>query len=83
MTNDLLLNIDKVHTTDLGVIRIKRNLELDIEDVVTWCRQKIENADSISKRGKNWYVNVDSIEITVNSRSFTIITAHKKKPANK
>ncbi len=30
----LLTNIDKVHTTLLGIERIKRNLKLDIDDVV-------------------------------------------------
>ncbi|WNY28865.1 hypothetical protein MmiEs2_10780 [Methanimicrococcus stummii] len=77
--NDLLLNLDKVHTTDLGIVRIKRNLALDVEDVVAWCQQKIKNAEHFSKKGKNWYVNVDNIEITVNAHSFTIITAHRIK----
>jgi len=38
MENDLLSNIDKVHTTTLGIVRIKRNLELTIDDadVVNW-----------------------------------------------
>ena len=28
---ELLLNLDKLHTTDLGVMRIRRNLSLDAE----------------------------------------------------
>lgn len=40
--NELILNIEKLHTTDLGIIRIKRNLSLDVEDVVSWCREKIQ-----------------------------------------
>ncbi|MBD5643892.1 DUF3781 domain-containing protein [Clostridium botulinum] len=26
--NDLLTNLDKMHTTDLGVLRIKKNLQI-------------------------------------------------------
>lgn len=36
----LLSNIDKVHTTELGVNRIKKNLKLDINDVVEYCKSK-------------------------------------------
>lgn len=82
MKNVLLSNLAKVHTTELGVMRIKRNLGLESEDVVLWCRQKIENANSITRRGKNWYVLTDNVEITINAHSFTIITAHKKKEIN-
>ena len=76
----LISNLDKIHTTELGIERIKRNLNLDVEDVVTWCKQKIEDSCSdITRRGKNWYVNIDNCEITVNAYSYTIITAHKIK----
>ena len=74
----LIKNSDKLHTTQLGVMRIKRNLELDTDDVVGWCRQKIKSPDSvITKEGKNWHVNADDCRITINARSYTIITAHK------
>lgn len=33
--SELILNLDKLHTTDLGILRIKRNLSLDVEDVVS------------------------------------------------
>ena len=39
--NDLILNFDKLHTTEMGVDRIKRNLNLDALDVVKWCYKKI------------------------------------------
>ena len=81
MKNDLIENIEKLHTTPMGVDRIRRNLSLgdDVEDVVEWCRQKIldTNAD-ITRQGKNWYVKIDGCVITVNAYSFTIITAHKQ-----
>ena len=79
MGTDLLNNLDKVHTTELGIIRVRRNLALDTEDVVAWCIQKIENADNIIRQGKNWYAYVDNIKITVNAHSYTIITAHREK----
>jgi hypothetical protein len=76
----LILNLDKLHTTELGIGRIKGNLSLDVEDVVKWCSEKIQNQDaSIIAKGKNWYVNTDNCEITVNAYSYTIITAHKIK----
>ena len=54
--NDLLANIDKIRTTELGAMRIKRNLELETENVVDWCVQRIKQADRITRKGKNWYV---------------------------
>lgn len=76
--NELILNLDRLHTTELGIMRIKRNLSLEVEDVVNWCREKIESTDAyIVRKGKNWYINIDNCEITVNAYSYTIITAHK------
>jgi hypothetical protein len=81
MPNDLLLNIDKVHTTAMGAERIRRNLSLaDTEDVVLWCKRQIENPDAITRAGKNWYVRGEGFVITVNAGSYTIITAHREKP---
>jgi hypothetical protein len=75
---ELLSNADKIHTTELGVERIKRNLCLDIDDVVCWCRQKVQDENSsMVRKGKNWYVSIDNCEITINAHSYTIITAHK------
>ncbi len=34
-------NIDRIHTTDMGVDRIKKNLSLDEADVVEWCKSII------------------------------------------
>lgn len=75
--SELVLNLDKLHTTDLGIERIKMNLCLDVDDVVRWCREKINEPDcSIIRRGKNWYICTADCEITVNAYSYTIITAH-------
>ena len=77
---EVLDNIDKVHTTDMGVDRIKRNIEVDVEDIVEYCVEKINQENAIIERkGKNYYVTVDGIVITVNASSYTIITAHKVK----
>ena len=73
----LLFNIDKVHTTKMGIDRIKKNLKLDTNDVVEYCKNKILDKDcNIYKQGKNWYCEIDNIKITINSSSYTIITAH-------
>ena len=77
---ELLRNLDKVHTTEMGVDRIKRNIEVDVDDIVAYCIDKIKQENAvIEKKGKNYYVNVDGIIITVNASSYTIITAHKEK----
>lgn len=81
MKNELLENIEKLHTTPMGVDRIRRNLSLgdDVKDVVAWCRQKIlDTRADISRQGKNWYVKIDGSIFTVNAFSYTIITAHKE-----
>ena len=73
----LLNNIDKVHTTQMGADRIKKNLNLDNIDVVAFCRNLILDENCrIYKQGKNWYCEIGDIKITVNSYSYTIITAH-------
>ena len=58
----LLQNIEKLHSTELGAARIKRNLGLADGDVVEWCREKIMNdGAAIERRGKNWYVQIEGI----------------------
>ena len=82
MKNNLIETIGKLHTTPMGVDRIRRNLSLgdDVKDVVAFCRQKIlATTANISRQGKNWYVKIDDCVITVNSYSYTIITAHFQK----
>ena len=73
----LLDHIDKLHTTDMGISRIEKNLKLDTDDVVLYCKNKVlDQKCNIYKQGKNWYCEVDGVKITVNSYSYTIITAH-------
>lgn len=78
MKNDLLENIDKLHTTELGVLRIQKNLNIQVEDVVSYLKEIILNSKtSIIKEGKNWYCTNLEIRITVNSYNYCIITAHR------
>ncbi len=74
----LVENIEKIHTTPMGVQRIKKNLNLERDDVVEYCKNIILNKKcNITKKGKNWYCEMDNLIITVNIYSYTIITAHK------
>ncbi len=41
MENELLENLGRLHTTELGVIRIKKNLSLNVENVIEWCKEKL------------------------------------------
>ena len=73
----LLENIDKIHTTEMGIGRIQKNLGID-DEPVGYCISKLKQDNSVvTKEGKNYYINVDDCKITINSSSFTIITAHK------
>lgn len=79
LKKELLSNIDKIHTTELGVKRIRRNLSLETHDVVEYCTDILKNEDyDIDKKGKNFYVKYEDITFTINASSFTIITAHRK-----
>ena len=74
--DELINNINKLHTTDMGVSRIKRNLNIN-EDVIEYCKKIILDKNSnIYKNGKNFYCENGNIKLTINSYSYTIITAH-------
>ncbi len=73
----VLKNLEKVHTTKMGSERIKKNLRLNTDDVVDYCKKKIANDRcNIYKQGKNWYCEIENIIITIHAHSYTIITAH-------
>ena len=82
MANELLESLERLHTTELGVMRIKKKLALSLNEknVIEWCKEKISlpNAEIIRK-GKNWYITIDNCIITINAYSYTVITAHKVK----
>ena len=79
MNNDLIKNIDNIHTTELGKIRIKRNLNLQTENVVNYCKNEMKKSDNIYRKGKNWYIIYGEHIFTVNAHSYTLITAHMNK----
>ena len=70
-------NVQKVHTTDLGARRIKRNLGFR-GDLIEWCKELIlDDSTQIILHGKNYYVQAKGYVLTINASSYTIITAHK------
>lgn len=76
----LIDNIDKIHTTQMGIDRIKKNLKLNTDDVVEYCKDLIMNRNChIYQQGKNWYCEIDNVRLAVNSYTYTIITAHTMK----
>ncbi len=74
---NVLFNINRLHTTKMGFIRIKNNLKLETNEVLDYCKKLIENNNSIIyKKGKNYYCEIQNIIITINSYNYCIITAH-------
>lgn len=73
----LLDNLDKVHTTELGLIRIEKNL--GVKDGVNYCKKILLYPETnIIKKGKNYYCENNDVIITINASSYTIITAKRK-----
>lgn len=82
MIKDILIsNIDKIHTTKLGIYRICKNLGYDVtNDILIYIKNIIlDSKSAVLKKGKNYYCYLDKIVITINSYSFTVITAHKER----
>ena len=80
MKEELLLNMDKIHTSYPGMDRISKNLNINRSDVIKYCKDIILNKEStVYKKGKNYYAELSDIKLTINSYTFTIITAHKLK----
>ena len=73
----LINSLNKIHTTKMGIDRLKKNLRINTKDVVEFSKNKLTNKNcNIYQKGKNWYCEIDDIIITINSNSYTIITAH-------
>ncbi|MCL2328801.1 MAG: DUF3781 domain-containing protein [Bacteroidetes bacterium] len=71
------IDIQKLHTTELGKERILRNIGLTLDEVLAWCTP--ENLANAEQRGKNWYVYSADFVLTINVKSHTIITGHKRR----
>lgn len=62
----------------MGVERIKRNCQIETDDVIQWSRVQILDKNAkIERTGKNWYIFAGHYKITVNAHSYTVITAHR------
>ena len=73
----LLANIDKIHTTEMSLGRVKENLKIDVKDVAEYCKNKVSDRNcNIYKQGKNWYCEIGNIKFTINAYTYSIITAH-------
>lgn len=71
--NELLINLPKIHTTELGYKRIKNNLNIGDSDVVNYCKNLINDCNcEIVRIGKNWYCKMHThslllLHISLNS----------------
>lgn len=50
MNHDQMIDLEKIHTTPMGEIRIKKNLQISCDDIVEWCKQQILNTDTRFER---------------------------------
>ncbi len=61
----------------MGVERIKRNCQIETDDVVQWSRvQILDKSAKIERIGKNWYIFTGHYKITVNAYSYRNIRFH-------
>ena len=76
----LLEKLDRLHTTALGEVRIRKNLGLgESDDPVAWCKGRIAApGTAVTRRGKNLYAEGEGFIVTVNAKSLTLITAHRR-----
>ncbi len=76
---ELAALLENLHTTTMGEERIRRNVSPNSEDIIAWCRARITVPDAvIERRGKNYYITSGGCTLTVNAKSYTVITAHKQ-----
>lgn len=60
VSTELIDNIEQLHTTELGVERIKKNLSLGTVDVVKWCKDRIMEPDTIIGKKRKKLVCYDT-----------------------
>ena len=77
--NNLIDNIEKIHTTKLGKERIMRNLNNNNVNIIDYLKKLLLTKESmVYQKGKNYYCEIANIIITINSYNYTIITVHMK-----
>ena len=52
METDLIKNLDKIHTTELGAQRIRKNLSLDTLDLIAWSKNRVEKCRQYKQKRK-------------------------------
>lgn len=73
-------NIQQIHTTELGLIRIQKGIGFNPKECINMIREIISYQDTIvEKIGKNFYVYYNNMIITINSYNFCVITAKRGK----
>lgn len=79
MANQLFSNLDQIHVTEASMKKIIRNLNLDVVDVLAWCKLQIENPETITKTDQNWNIRGKGFVIVIDAITYEIITARKEK----
>ena len=79
MKEILLANLDKLHTTDFGKVRLQKNLLLREENPVLWAKGLIQRSETkISHKEKNFFLSDSYIVLAIHTSSYTIIIGHKE-----
>ena len=74
----LIENIEKLHTTSVGITRITRNMGIEKTQVIEYCKKLITlNDTKITTCGKNFYCKNKNIIIVINAINYMIINAYK------
>lgn len=53
--DSLVKSLDRLHSTPMGLERIRHNRSLQTDDIILWCQEAINNADRITRQGKKWF----------------------------
>lgn len=84
LLNELLQNLDKIHISKSGEVRIRNDFGLTIDNVLDWCKEKISDQAAIIERiGKSWFVYLGDYMITVDARRYHITGVQKRAAAGK
>lgn len=77
--NDLLQNMDQIHISKSGEVRIRNDLGLTVDSVIDWCKDQIANQNAVHEQhGKYWFVYLHDCMITVDARKYRIIGVQKR-----
>ena len=74
MKEYLLTNLDKLHTTDFGKVRLQKHLLLREENPVVWVKGFIQRSETTIRPMERIFMWL----MTISASSCVIITGHKK-----